>query len=46
MAREAGFVHQKLLTAGEQRKKGRDGGDTPSGIVESAWSICLGRPDR
>ena len=46
MAREAGVVLQKLLTADEWRKKGRDGGDTPDGIVESAWSICHGRPYR
>ena len=46
MAREAGVVLQKLLTADEWRKKGRDGGDTLRGVVEAAWSICHGHPYR
>ena len=40
VAREAGFL-TKLLTAGEWRKKGRDRGYIPSGIVESSWSAMV-----
>ena len=43
MVREAGFVLQKLLTAGQWRKKGREGGDYTEwdrqvGVVELPWS--------